>query len=60
MPLDQFFKRHLLPFIHPPICCGHGCSMMRITLIYEMLKEGSYIKLLILRHPCDLLCDLGD
>ena len=57
-PLDKLFKGNLLTCIHAPVRCIHGRSVIRITLVHEVLDEGSDIELLILGHLRDLLGDL--
>jgi hypothetical protein len=60
MSLDEFVQRNLLSIVHPTICRSHLGSVIRITLIDEVLEERSHIELLILRHLGNLLGDLGD
>jgi len=60
MSFHEFLKRNLLSFIHPTVCRSHRRSVIRITLIDEVLEERSHVELLILRHVGDLLGDLGD
>ncbi|MFN0075443.1 MAG: hypothetical protein ACKVY0_03100 [Prosthecobacter sp.] len=60
MSLDEFLKRNFLPLVHPTVCRSHRSSVIRITLINEVLEERSHMELLILRHLGDLLGDLGD
>ncbi len=59
VPFNEFLERHLLPFVHSTIRLRQCGGVIGIALIHQVLEEGCHKELLILRHPCDFLRNLG-